>query len=103
MLGRSLGFLLLLLTMLNHAVMACDSMVMHLPEHGHAFSIPVEHHSNVDVVDDSEHLNEHAHVACHIAFFCGIELLNFINKANCNTTNRLNLISYSPPVPPPNV
>lgn len=31
MLGRTSGLLLLLLTMLNHAVMACDALVMHCP------------------------------------------------------------------------
>ena len=33
MLGRTSGLLLLLLIMLNHTVMACDALVMHLPDH----------------------------------------------------------------------
>ena len=101
MLARTLGFIMLLLIMLNHAVIACDSLVIHLPEHNHAFSSPLEHHSSNEL-DDAEHHTEHAHVTCHIAFFCGIDLLNFNDTAISRNKDRLILISYSPPVPPPN-
>jgi hypothetical protein len=102
-LGKALGVIFLLLIMLNHAVMACDGLVIHLPEHAHAYtSLSDNHSSNNSVVDDTELHTEHAHVACYIAFFHGIELLNFSNSAIASASRRANFISYSPPVPPPN-
>jgi hypothetical protein len=102
-LGNALGVVFLLLIMLNHAVMACDGLVIHLPEHAQAYtSLSDNHSSNSSVVDDTEHQTEHAHVACYIAFFHGIELLNFSNSAIVSASHRVNFISYSPPVPPPN-
>jgi len=38
MLGQSLGKVLLLLIMLNHAVMACDALVVHMPDHDHSYT-----------------------------------------------------------------
>ncbi|WP_372625211.1 cobalt transporter [Arsukibacterium sp.] len=105
MLNRSLNVLLLLLIMLNHAVIACDSLVIHLPEHNHSFTALYESHtpSNDSLsADDSEQHSEHAHVSCHIAFFYGIELLNFDETVIISSPSHFNIISYSPPVPPPN-
>lgn len=45
-----LRFVLLMLIMLNHAVSACESIVMHLPAEDHPFS----------VLDSSSH-TEHQH------------------------------------------
>lgn len=118
--GRTSGLLLLLLIMLNHAVMACDALVVHMPDHDHAFTSFTDNHNNTNGVADltkhtSEYANErntehntdqhseHAHVTCYISFFQGIELLNFTDSAIISTNRSLNLISYRPPVPPPNV
>lgn len=117
MLGRTSGLLLLLLIMLNHAVMACDALVMHLPDHAHAYTDLQHEHCHSDTLfdvsseqvtahnsehDADEHSN-HAHVTCYIAFFQGMELLNFRDSVIAATQPGLNLISYRPPVPPPNI
>ena len=102
MLGRSLSVLLLLLIMLNHAVMACDALVVHMPEHDHSLTSLIDSHGESSVTDNAEYHNEHAHVTCHIAFFYGIELLNFGETAIVTSPCQFNVISYSPPVPPPN-
>ncbi|MDX1678329.1 cobalt transporter [Arsukibacterium sp.] len=121
--GRFLGQLLLLIIMLNHAVMACDTLVVHMPDHNHSFISLTDNHSLPELMrhaavpgfepvpgsvdaQSNEHLNEqhseHAHVTCYISFLYGIELLNFTNSVIASSTPALNLISYSPPVPPPN-
>lgn len=101
--GRTSGLLLLLLIMLNHAVMACDALVMHMPDHDHAYtSLTDNHHVASNVTDDAEDHTEHAHVTCYISFFNGIELLNFSDSAIVSASRGVDLISYSPPVPPPN-
>lgn len=121
MLGRTSGLLLLLLIMLNHAVMACDALVMHLPDHAHAYTDLQHEHCHSDTLfdvsseqvtahnvahnsehDTDEHSN-HAHVTCYIAFFQGMEVLNFRDSVIAATQPGLNLISYRPPVPPPNI
>lgn len=127
MTGRTSGLLLLLLIMLNHAVMACDALVVHMPDHDHSFISLTDSHNLPEIsrrvaepgvepatesatqsvtVQSNEHLNEqhseHAHVTCYISFFYGIELLNFTNSVVTSSTPALNPISYSPPVPPPN-
>lgn len=99
--GRILSSLLLLLIMMNHAVMACDALVIHLPEHDHVFTSLTDNHSNIEI-DDTEHPTKHTHVTCHIAFFYGIELLNFSDSVIDSVSQNVNFISYSPPVPPPN-
>mgnify|MGYP003634089797 CR=1 FL=1 len=45
MLGQSLGKVLLLLIMLNHAVMACDALVVHMPDHDHSYTSLSDSHS----------------------------------------------------------
>lgn len=102
MLGRSFSVLLLLLIMLNHAVVACDALVIHLPEHDHALTSLTDTHSDSSIADSAEHHSEHAHVTCHIAFFYGIELLNFSETVIVSSPCQCNVISYTPPVPPPN-
>ncbi|SNY43705.1 hypothetical protein SAMN06297280_0630 [Arsukibacterium tuosuense] len=124
--GRTSGVLLLLLIMLNHAVMACDALVVHMPEHDHSITRPTANHLTPGGADCTHHVSmsdtepasaqssehspehspeqhsEHAHVTCYISFFFGIELLNFTNSVIASINPMLNLISYSPPVPPPN-
>ncbi|MDP5144459.1 hypothetical protein [Rheinheimera baltica] len=101
MLRKTLGLLILLAVMLNHAVVACDAMVMHLPDHDHAYTSLNDNHSN-SIADNADHHSEHAHVTCHIAFFHGIDLLNFSDSAIIDASQAIRPISYRPPVPPPN-
>ena len=113
MLRKTIGLIILLAIMLNHAVVACDAMVVHLPDHAHAYTSlndthtystisNANHHDNSHS-DEAETHSPHAHVSCHIAFFQGIELLNFSSAAITGTNRSCQTISYSPPVPPPNV
>ncbi len=97
--------------MLNHAVLACDALVVHLPDHDHAYTSLTDMHSLAGNVSDSteqlsenhtEQHNEHAHVTCYIAFFYGIDLLNFRDGAIAAANTDISPISHRPPVPPPN-
>lgn len=108
MLRRTIGLIILLAIMLNHAVVACDAMVVHLPDHAHTYTSQTDVHtsndfSNTNLSDDADQHSPHAHVSCHIAFFQGVELLNFNSVAIRATHRSCQTISYSPPVPPPNV
>lgn len=109
MLRKTIGLIILLLIMLNHAVVACDAMVVHMPDHAHAYTSLTDTHPN-DIqnnehssTSDAEQHSAHAHVSCHIAFFHGVELLNFNSSAISCANPSCQTISYSPPVPPPNV
>lgn len=103
MFRQTLGAVILLVIMLNHAVAACDSMVMHMPDHDHAYtSLSDIHTGNDDNTDSSPH-SPHAHVSCHIAFFHGIELLHGNARALDKLAADALPVSYAPPVPPPNV
>ncbi len=117
-----LRFVLLMLIMLNHAVSACESIVMHLPEENHPFSVldsssHTQHQhcsvegSAVDSADDaSEHEAEHndnhhpthAHVACYIAELYAVSATPAVHKASALAQYALITTTYSPPVPPPN-
>lgn len=119
MLVKTSGLVLLLLIMLNHAVMACDALVMHMPDHDHVYTNLIDSHpassstnhlieqqneqsAEHNTAHNSEQHSEHAHVSCHIAFFHGLELLNISDGAIVSAKANINLISYRPPVPPPN-
>ena len=113
-----LRLLLLLLIMLNHAVSACDSVVMHLPDEDHPFVVldnsthadfPLHQHANTtgpsqdggpDHTDD--HHPSHAHVACYIAEAYSVSANPVVHKAAALAQYALITTSYSPPVPPPN-
>ncbi|PKM21219.1 MAG: cobalt transporter [Gammaproteobacteria bacterium HGW-Gammaproteobacteria-15] len=108
MLRKTIGLIILLAIMLNHAVVACDAMVVHLPDHTHSYTSQTDTHTGNNLSDNS-HSDEadqhspHAHVSCHIAFLHGVELLNFSSAAITGSHPSCQTISYSPPVPPPNV
>jgi hypothetical protein len=103
MFRQTLGAIILLVIMLNHAVAACDAMIMHMPDHDHAYTSLSDTHTDSDNNADSQHHSPHAHVSCHIAFFNGIDLLHG-NDCAVDTLAAIALpVSYAPPVPPPNV
>lgn len=121
-----LRFVVLMLIMLNHAVSACESIVMHLPAEDHPFSVldssgHTEHQhcaveasaqGNADesTVDAAEHQAEHndnhhpthAHVACYIAELYSVSAAPAVHKASALAQYALITTTYSPPVPPPN-
>ena len=113
-----LRLVLLMLIMLNHAVSACESIVMHLPAEDHPFSVldssgHTEHqHCSVEqgIEDAAEHQEEHsedhhqthAHVACYIAELYSVSADPAVNKASGLAQYALITTTYSPPVPPPN-
>lgn len=109
-----LRFVLLMLIMLNHAVSACESIVMHLPAESHPFSVldnssHTEHqHCSVDESEDeaAEHKDghhpTHAHVACYIAELYSVSAAPVVHKASALAQYALITTTYSPPVPPPN-
>lgn len=108
---RTSGLILLLVIMLNHAVLACDAMVIHLPEHDHSYtsvshcnstSANTEVQQGVTDTEESHSHTQHAHVSCHIAY----QNLHHVTAVNCTAvappTPGANCIHYQPPVPPPN-
>jgi len=113
-----LRFVLLMLIMLNHAVSACESIVMHLPAENHPFSVldssshSKHQHCSVEQStedaaehDGSEHDNHHpthAHVACYIAELYSVSAAPAVHKASALAQYALITTTYSPPVPPPN-
>lgn len=117
-----LRFVLLMLIMLNHAVSACESIVMHLPAEDHPFSVldtsshtehqhcSVEGSAEESAEDASEHEAEHnddhhpthAHVACYIAELYSVSADPAVHKASGLAQYALITTTYSPPVPPPN-
>lgn len=117
-----LRFVLLMLIMLNHAVSACESIVMHLPAEDHPFSVldsssHTEHqHCAVEASADEsaedaaehqaahndDHHPTHAHVACYIAELYSVSADPAVNKASGLAQYALITTTYSPPVPPPN-
>lgn len=99
---QTLGLIILLVIMLNHAVVACDAMVMHMPDHDHAYTSLTDTHTGDSSTDDAEPHSPHAHVSCHIAFFHGIDLLHSSNSAVSSRCGPALPVSYAPPVPPPN-
>lgn len=113
-----LRLVVLLLIMLNHAVSACDSVVMHLPDEDHPFVMldgsnhaglaSHQHHSGAasqsqnDTETADEHHPSHAHVACYIAELYAVNADPVVHKASALAQYALITTSYSPPVPPPN-
>ena len=117
-----LRFVLLMLIMLNHAVSACESIVMHLPEEDHLFSVldssshtQHQHCAVEDSADESaedaaehqaahndDHHPTHAHVACYIAQLYSVSAAPVVHKASALAQYALITTIYSPPVPPPN-
>ncbi|RRJ21344.1 cobalt transporter [Rheinheimera mesophila] len=114
----ALRLLLLLLIMLNHAVSACDSVVMHLPDEDHPFVVldnsthadfPLHQHANtkgssqeVGPEQTDDHHPSHAHVACYIAEAYSVSADPVVHKASALAQYALITTSYSPAVPPPN-
>lgn len=109
--------LLLLLIMLNHAVSACEGLVMHLPEENHPFTLldadshpPHQHDAsaigcnsdNVDTDHDDLHPN-HAHVSCFVANLQLVTAAPTLHKPDLNPQYARITTSYAPPVPPPNL
>ena len=108
---RISGLILLLLIMLNHTVLACDAMVMHLPDHHHSYTSsshcheptaePASYPDTTAQDDEHNHLH-HAHVSCHIAYYHRYDAARPNTTAIAAITPSFNAISYQPPVPPPN-
>ncbi len=113
-----LRLVLLMLIMLNHAVSACDSIVMHLPDEDHPFVVldnsthsdfPTHKHfvnaqsDNQDSSDTTDdHHPTHAHVACYIAELYSVSAAPAVHKASALAQYALITTTDSPPVPPPN-
>lgn len=117
-----LRFVLLMLIMLNHAVSACESIVMRLPAEDHPFSVldsssHTEHqHCSVEesaeqsaedaaehqAAHNDDHHPTHAHVACYIAELYSVSAAPAVHKASALAQYALITTTYSPPVPPPN-
>lgn len=117
-----LRLVLLMLIMLNHAVSACESIVMHLPAEDHPFSVldsschsqhqhcSVEASAEESAQDASEHEAEqndnhhptHAHVACYIAELFSVSAAPAVNKASVLAQYAVITTSHTPLVPPPN-
>ena len=117
-----LRLVLLMLIMLNHAVSACESIVMHLPAEDHPFSVldssgHIEHQhcsaqqseaaaahdaSEHDAEHSDDHHQTHAHVACYIAELYSVSAAPAVHKASALAQYALITTTYSPPVPPPN-
>ena len=117
-----LRFVLLMLVMLNHAVSACESIVMHLPAEDHPFSVldhssrtqhqhyAVETSTGESAEDAAEHQTSHnddhhpthAHVACYIAELFSVSATPAVNKASALAPYAVITTSYTPLVPPPN-
>ncbi|MBU1620569.1 MAG: hypothetical protein KJ556_05710 [Gammaproteobacteria bacterium] len=113
-----LRLLVLLLIMLNHAVSACESIVMHLPEENHPFSLfdnsSHSEHQHCAVHESAEdaagqeaehndnHHPTHAHVACYIAELYSVSADPVVHKASGLAQYAMITTSYTPLVPPPN-
>ncbi len=117
-----LRLVLLMLIMLNHAVSACESIVMHLPAENHPFSVldssshtqhqhctieasadeSAEDVSEHQAVHNDDHHPTHAHVACYIAELYSVSAAPAVHKASALAQYALITTTYSPPVPPPN-
>ncbi|NRQ43847.1 cobalt transporter [Rheinheimera sp. YQF-2] len=110
MLLKSVRLFILLAVMLNHAVMACDALVVHIPEHEHTYTSYIydahtatpQHASNADSNAD-EHHSAHAHVTCAISYIHSVNLTAVGATRSLAPQSTLFAVSYSPPVPPPNV
>ena len=112
MLLKSFRLFILLAVMLNHAVMACDALVVHLPEHEHIYTsyiydthattITQQSADNADSNTD-EHHSAHAHVTCAISYIHSVNLTAVGVARSLAPPSSLFAVSYSPPVPPPNV
>lgn len=102
---------ILLTVMLNHAVMACDALVMHMPEHEHSYTSYInaphtassEHSKATTDSDADEHHSAHAHVTCAISHIHCVNLTAVGTTRSLAPQPVLFPLSYSPPVPPPNV
>ncbi|RVU35383.1 hypothetical protein EOE67_14505 [Rheinheimera riviphila] len=112
--------ILLMFIMLNHAVSACESLVMHLPDENHPFSVldssshdelPSHQHqhdyqqqqTDADATSDNdEHHPSHAHVSCHISSMLLVAAEPVLHHPAATLQYALITTSYTPDVPPPN-
>lgn len=102
---------ILLTVMLNHAVMACDALVVHMPEHEHAYTSYIydthsansEHSTTNSDSEADEHQSAHAHVTCAISHIHCVNMTVVGTIRSLAQQPALFAQSYSPPVPPPNV
>lgn len=110
--------LLLLLTLLNHAVLACDSVVVHGSHQHHPVSgLTAAHQHNITTSMDAgidaaaisaaeaaadEHTEPHAHVLCFVAYSTApafdIAALTVLPPLQIMAPT----LNTAPPVPPPN-
>lgn len=101
---------ILLTVMLNHAVMACDALVVHMPEHEHSYTSYIyeshtassEHLLTTTDSTADEHHSAHAHVTCAISYIHSVNLFVAGTAPHRLTQPSVLALSYSPPVPPPN-
>lgn len=110
--------ILLMFIMLNHAVSACESLVMHLPDENHPFSVldtsshaelPSHQHDHQQqqtdadaTLDNDEHHPSHAHVSCHISSIYLVDAAPVLHHPAATLQYALITTSYTPDVPPPN-
>ncbi|MEH8019286.1 cobalt transporter [Rheinheimera muenzenbergensis] len=111
---KSVKLFILLTVMLNHAVMACDALVVHMPEHEHSYTSYIydahaasSQHSTQTADSDAdadadEHHSAHAHVTCAISYIHNVKPIAVGASRSLALQPALSPLSYSPPVPPPN-
>lgn len=104
---------LLLTIMLNHAFVACDSIVVHLPtEHHNLMSFGdntshqhLEHqttHANEAVNDIDDPHEPHAHVLCFVAYMTNPSAESVVQAIVPLLRTDAYSMTYAPAVPPPN-
>ncbi|MDR7122090.1 hypothetical protein [Rheinheimera soli] len=114
-----LRLLVLMLIMLNHAVSACESIIMHLPQEDHPFSLfdnsshsehqhcamqeSAEDAAGHEAEHNDNHHPTHAHVACYIAELYSVSADPVVHKASGLAQYAMITTSYTPLVPPPNL
>ena len=113
----------LLTVMLNHAFVACDSVVVHLPaEHHNLIAAGAAHqhqeahphqamhqhqadqgaHANAAVDDADDPHEPHAHVLCFVAYETGSPAATALHTKILLPAAEAFSITYAPAVPPPN-
>ncbi|MDX3772751.1 hypothetical protein QE250_01340 [Chromatiaceae bacterium AAb-1] len=98
------GAMLLLIIMLNHALAACDGMVMHLPAEEHPFGFTELVHQHNVYLNDDEHSDNHelhVHVACYVSYQHNWRVPRVYSDDNNAESAVFASQQYSPPVPPP--
>lgn len=99
--------------MLNHAFVACDSIVVHLPTEHHnliSFGDNAAHqhnehqasHANEAVNDVDDPHEPHAHVLCFVAYMTSAAAESVVQTIVPFSRAEAFSMTYAPAVPPPN-